>query len=90
MAEAHSGERGPGFDDIIARLETLVTRLEDGELPLEEALSTFEQGIGLAREGERILGQAERRVELLLRGKDGEPTVAPFETDAADGPAPER
>ncbi|MFH2010211.1 MAG: exodeoxyribonuclease VII small subunit [bacterium] len=66
-----------GFDDILGELEGVVQRLEQGDLPLEEALGAFERGVTLTREGERILGQAEQRVELLLKTKEGE-ELAPF------------
>jgi exodeoxyribonuclease VII small subunit len=55
------------FEEALDRLEAIVERLERGELALEEALATFEAGVGLTRAlGER-LGGAERRVEELLR-----------------------
>ena len=59
------------FEELLERLEALVERLERGELALEDALATFEQGVGLTRTlGER-LGGAERRVEELLRDGAG-------------------
>ena len=55
------------FEELLDRLEAIVERLERGELALEDALATFEEGVGLTRAlGER-LGGAERRVEELLR-----------------------
>lgn len=65
-------EKTPGFDDILTELDHVVERLEQGELPLEEALERFERGVNLAREAERILGQAEKRVEVLLSTKEGD------------------
>ena len=64
-----------GFDAILARLQGIVERLENEELPLEDSLKAFEQGMDLSRRGQRILDEAERRVELLLR--DG--TTGPLE-----------
>jgi len=59
------------FEDLLDRLEAIVERLERGELALEDALATFEAGVGLSRVlGER-LGGAERRVEELLRDGAG-------------------
>lgn len=55
------------FEDALDRLEAIVDRLERGELALEEALATFEEGVGLSRRLGEQLGGAERRVEELLR-----------------------
>ena len=56
----------PSFEQILARLQQVVERLESGELPLEESLSAFEEGIHLSRLGSERLDAAERRVEELL------------------------
>ena len=77
-------EETPRFDAILADLEQVVSTLEQGDLPLEEALAAFERGVKLTRDGERILGEAEKRVDLLLRTKEGEPVLEPF-ADAAPG-----
>ena len=66
-----------GFDQVFVRLKTLVEKLEQGSLSLEESLRTFEEGVSLARRGHAILDAAEKRVELLVRGPEGE-TVVPF------------
>ena len=55
------------FEQIVAQLSAVVAQLENGELPLEQALATFEQGVALSRLGSQRLDEAERRVELLLR-----------------------
>jgi exodeoxyribonuclease VII small subunit len=59
------------FEQIVAQLSAVVAQLEDGELPLEQALATFEQGVALSRLGSKRLDEAERRVELLLRDAQG-------------------
>ena len=56
----------PAFEDILTRLGTVVERLESGELPLEESLTLFEEGVRLSRFGAARLDEAERRVERLL------------------------
>ena len=66
-----------GFDQVLERLKSLVEKLEHGTLTLEEALRTFEEGVALARRGHAILDAAEKRVELLVRGPEGE-AVVPF------------
>lgn len=57
----------PRFEDIVGELEKLVGRLETGELDLDEALRLYERGVSLAREGNRLLEGAERRVEVLQK-----------------------
>lgn len=54
------------FEQILEQLGVVVEQLEDGEIPLEKALATFEQGIALSRMGQKRLDEAERRIELLL------------------------
>lgn len=60
----------PAFEEILSRLSTVVERLESGELPLEESLTLFEEGVRLSRFGSARLDEAERRVERLLH-EDG-------------------
>lgn len=60
----------PAFEEILTRLSTVVERLESGELPLEESLTLFEEGVRLSRFGAARLDEAERRVERLLH-EDG-------------------
>lgn len=71
----------PVFEQTLAQLEVLVSRMEDGQLSLEEALSAFETGIKLTRECQQALQQAELKVQMLTRA-DAEPEAF---TDARDG-----
>ena len=59
------------FEEILSRLQRVVLELEEGNLPLEKALESFEQGVRLARVGSRRLDEAERRVEILLSDQEG-------------------
>ena len=68
-----------GFDELLAALKQVVDRLESGQLSLEAALGAFEEGVRLAREGSQLLDAAERRVEVLSQGDEGEATTRPFE-----------
>lgn len=68
------------FEQSLTDLQTIVERLENGELSLEESLSAFEQGIRLTRDCQASLTQAEQKVQILLE-RDGELEAAPFETD---------
>ena len=53
-------------------LETIVKTLEQKDLPLEKALSLFKEGVGLVQYCSGVLNQAERQMEILLEGSDGE------------------
>jgi exodeoxyribonuclease VII small subunit len=61
------------FDEILEELQRIVARLENEDLPLEQALAAFERGVTLSRSGQGILDAAERRVEVLLRDGSTEP-----------------
>jgi exodeoxyribonuclease VII small subunit len=66
----------PKFEDSIRRLSEIVETLESGELPLEESLSLFEEGVKLARSSQATLDHAEKRVEELLSiDEHGNPVV---------------
>jgi len=69
------------FEQSLSDLQQLVERLETGELSLEDSLSAFEQGIGLTRECQAALAQAEQKVQILLE-RDGQLQAAPFDPDA--------
>ncbi|MFZ5958067.1 exodeoxyribonuclease VII small subunit [Pseudomonas sp. QL9] len=66
------------FEQSLAELQTLVERLESGELSLEDSLGAFEQGIRLTRDCQSALSQAEQKVQILLE-RDGELSEAPFD-----------
>ncbi|MDG9926740.1 MULTISPECIES: exodeoxyribonuclease VII small subunit [unclassified Pseudomonas] len=68
------------FEKSLADLQTLVERLESGELSLEDSLTAFEQGIRLTRDCQASLSQAEQKVQILLE-RDGELDEAPFDPD---------
>ena len=71
------------FEDGLARLEALVGELEAGELPLEGALGAFEEGVRLSRQLDHQLGEAEQRVEVLLR-EAGRWVTAPLDPGAEE------
>ena len=72
------------FDDILSRLRALVERLESGNLALEDSLRYFEEGMELCRQGASVLDKAEKRVEILLAGADGNTTTAPLDDPQDD------
>lgn len=68
------------FEKSLKELEALVTRMEQGNLSLEESLQHFERGIQLTRTCQQALKEAEQKVEILLN-KSGQDDIAPFTRD---------
>ncbi len=75
---------GASFEKDLQRLEAIVAGLEEGGLPLEESLKQFEEGVALVRQCERTLKAAERKIDMLVRGEDGEMEAVPFDESDAD------
>jgi exodeoxyribonuclease VII small subunit len=72
------------FEQSLAELESLVERMESGEMTLEDSLKAFEQGIKYTRDCQNALAKAEQKVQLLLQ-KNGQMEAQPFATPAVDG-----
>lgn len=70
------------FEAALTELESVVARLEQGELSLEETLQRFEQGVALARTCQIALQLAEQKVEQLLE-KNGDLDILPFDETTA-------
>lgn len=68
------------FDTALSRLEATVQSLEKGDLPLEEALKVFEEGVRLSKNCLKTLEETERKVEILIEGKDGKMKRQAFES----------
>jgi exodeoxyribonuclease VII small subunit len=73
----------PDFEQSLSELEALVAKLEQGELPLEEALKTFERGVTLTRQCQTALRNAQQKVEVLLT-RNGEETLESFSDEDDD------
>jgi len=71
------------FEAGLEELEKVVKDLEGSDLPLERALALFEKGIGLSEACRKQLLEAETRVEILLKKKNGEIQAEPFPPDKA-------
>ncbi len=77
--EASGGAPPERFEELLGRLRGLVERLESGNLPLEESLKAFEEGMELCKRGVTILDGAEKKVEMLLGASGGgAAATAPF------------
>ena len=80
MAKNSPNDTAHDFEKSLARLETIVTGMEDNSQSLEQSLSAFEEGIKLTREAQKALIEAEQKVQLLLQ--DGEElAVSDFSED---------
>lgn len=86
-AENGAPDQPPSFEEALTELESLVERLESGEGSLEQALADFERGIGLARQCEARLSEAEQTVQQLV-GEGEEAGLAPFTAGDAEGEGP--
>lgn len=63
-----ASDHSVSLEERIIRLELILTRLESDEIPLEQALELFEEGVTHVREAERVLSETQLRVEELLTG----------------------
>jgi exodeoxyribonuclease VII small subunit len=73
------------YDAIVARLERVVGELESGQLTLEQSIDRFAEGVRLAKDASRKLDEAEKRIDLLVRGADGGEETVPFEAQPPGG-----
>lgn len=74
------------FEECLQRLEKIVQELEKGDIPLEQSLTLFEEGVQLSTTCRKELEQAEGKVEILLK-KNGKLQAEPFEPSSEKAPA---
>jgi exodeoxyribonuclease VII small subunit len=79
-----SKSKTPDFEQSLAELEALVAKLEQGDVPLEDALKTFERGVALTRQCQTALRTAQQKVEVLL-SRDGNETIESFADEDDEG-----
>ena len=72
----------PDFEAALQELETLVEKMEQGELSLEDSLSHFERGVKLSRTCQQALKAAEQKVEILMQ-KNAREEIIPFDSEDA-------
>ena len=75
------------FEQAMARLEAIVGELEKGDLPLDESLKIFEEGIRLSKNCLKVLEDAERKVEVLVQDTNGKKQLRAFSLDDDDADA---
>ena len=81
MKETEKETQENTFEEALQKLELAVEKLDEGSLSLEEAMSTFEDGVRWSRECHQFLEKAEERVEIILKNENGKYETKPFETD---------
>jgi exodeoxyribonuclease VII small subunit len=69
------------FEKAFQNLEKIVQRLESEEMPLDESLQLFEEGIRLSRFCHQRLEEVEKKIELILADAKGQPVIEPFEEE---------
>jgi len=69
------------FEQSLQKLETLVKNLETGSLPLEDALTAFQEGVGLVKQCQTLLSQAEQKVEILTKANSETVDTKPFSVE---------
>jgi exodeoxyribonuclease VII small subunit len=72
---------GMSFEAALAELETIVKRLETGNAKLDDAISSYERGALLKQHCEAKLREAQSRVDRIVMGADGSPTVEKLSLD---------
>jgi len=72
------------FETALEELEQVVEQLESGELSLEDALVAFEKGVGLVKSCNQKLNEVEKKIEVLVKDKEGKLQLKPFEDLPAD------
>ena len=75
------------FESAMSRLEQIVELMESDNLPLEELLTRYEEGVTLVKVCEQKLSAVEKRIEIITRNAAGEPQVEEFEPEKSEKPA---
>ena len=72
------------FETALEELEQVVEQLESGDLSLEDSLAAFEKGVGLVKLCNQKLTEVEKKVELLVKDKEGKLQLKSFESSAEE------
>jgi exodeoxyribonuclease VII small subunit len=67
------------FEESLKKLQSIVEKMESGDLPLEEAVESYTEGVRLAQYCHRKLEEADAKVQVLMKDLDGEWKTGPFE-----------
>jgi len=81
---AKKDQQNKKFEAALEELEQVVEQLESGDLSLEDSLTAFEKGVGLVKLCNQKLTEVEKKVELLVKDKEGKLQLKPFESAAEE------
>lgn len=87
MAKKELGKKK--FEDALEELEKVVEQLESGELSLEDSLAAFEEGVRLVKHCNQKLTEVEKKIELLVKDKEGKLQLKPLADADDEDPEPE-
>jgi exodeoxyribonuclease VII small subunit len=76
------------FETAMDRLEKIVEQMESGQLPLEDLIVRYEEGMNLVKVCQERLASAEQKIEIIARNNAGKPVVKDFEPNAEPRPEP--
>ncbi len=74
-------ENNKDFETSLKQLEQIVSDLENGDLPLEQSIKTFEEGVKLTKHCQNLLSKAELKIQKLVESKDGSIDLEAFEDE---------
>ena len=74
-------ENNRDFETSLKKLEKIVSDLENGDLPLEESIKTFEEGVKLTKHCQNLLSKAELKIQKLVESKDGSVDLETFDEE---------
>ena len=74
-------EDNKDFETSLKKLEKIVSDLENGDLPLEESIKTFEEGVKLTKHCQNLLSKAEIKIQKLVESKDGSIDLEAFDDE---------
>jgi len=74
-------ENNKDFETSLKKLEKIVSDLENGDLPLEESIRTFEDGVKLTKHCQNLLSKAELKIQKLVESKDGSIDLETFDEE---------
>jgi len=86
MAKKELGKKK--FEDALEELEKVVEQLESGELSLEDSLAAFEEGVRLVKHCNQKLTEVEKKIELLVKDKEGKLQLKPLADAGDEDPEP--
>lgn len=74
-------KKSDAFEESLKKLQAIVEKMERGDLPLEDAVESYTEGMKLAQACQQKLEEAEARVRMLLKEADGEWKAVPFDVE---------